>query len=150
MKLNTDYLSRIADKKLELALQASGAVLIVGPKWCGKTGVAKQFAKSTLYMQHPDFAENYLKMASLKSSELLEGETARLIDEWQDAPALWNAVRFTVDQRKSRVSSYGRYFQLSRRLDQTCFSISELGPFVSIRFSDPTRGVLCLAKHSRQ
>ena len=85
-----------------LALQSSGAVLIVGPKWCGKTETAKQFAKSTLYMQHPDFAENYLKMASLKPSELLAGETPRLIDEWQDAPVLWNAIRFTVDQRKDR------------------------------------------------
>jgi predicted AAA+ superfamily ATPase len=102
MKMNNVYLPRIADKKLELALQSSGAVLIVGPKWCGKTETAKQFAKSTLYMQHPDFAENYLKMASLKPSELLEGETPRLIDEWQDAPVLWNAVRFTVDQRKSK------------------------------------------------
>jgi len=85
-----------------LALQSSGAVLIVGPKWCGKTETAKQFAKSVLYMQHPDFAENYLKLASLKPSELLEGETPRLVDEWQDAPVLWNAVRFTVDQRKRR------------------------------------------------
>ena len=87
---------------MNLALQASGAVLIVGPKWCGKTETAKQFAKSILYMQHPDFAESYLKMASLKPSELLDGETPRLIDEWQDAPVLWNAVRFTVDQRKER------------------------------------------------
>jgi len=100
--MNIDYLPRIADKKMALALQSSGAVLIVGPKWCGKTETAKQFAKSTLYMQHPDFAETYLKMASLKPSELLEGETPRLIDEWQDAPVLWNAVRFTVDQRKER------------------------------------------------
>ena len=87
---------------MELALQSSGAVLILGPKWCGKTETAKQFAKSVLYMQHPDFAENYLKLASLKPSELLEGDTPRLIDEWQDAPVLWNAVRFTVDQRKKK------------------------------------------------
>ena len=100
--MSTDYLARIADNKMELALQSSGAVLIVGPKWCGKTETAKQFAKSTLYMQHPDFAENYLKLASLKPSELLEGETPRLIDEWQDAPVLWNAIRFTVDERKKR------------------------------------------------
>ena len=102
MKINKNYLPRIADKKMALALQSSGAVLIVGPKWCGKTETAKQFAKSTLYMQHPDFAENYLKLASLKPSELLEGKTPRLIDEWQDAPTLWNAIRFTVDQRKSK------------------------------------------------
>ncbi|MDR2700721.1 MAG: DUF4143 domain-containing protein [Nitrososphaerota archaeon] len=100
--MNNDYLPRIADKKMSLALQSAGAVLIVGPKWCGKTETAKQFAKSTLFMQHPDFAENYLKMASLKPSELLEGKTPRLIDEWQDAPTLWNAVRFTVDQRKKK------------------------------------------------
>jgi len=87
---------------MELALQASGAVLIVGPKWCGKTETAKQFAKSVLLMQHAEHAEDYLKMASLKPSELLEGETPRLIDEWQDAPVLWNAVRFTVDQRRKR------------------------------------------------
>jgi len=102
MKMNTDYLPRIADNKMALALQSSGAVLIVGPKWCGKTETAKQHANSALYMQHPDFAESYQKMASLKPSELLEGETPRLIDEWQDAPVLWNAVRFTVDQRKER------------------------------------------------
>ena len=100
--MDKDYLPRIADKKMKLALQSAGAVLIVGPRWCGKTETAKQHAKSVLFMQHPDFAENYLKMASLKPSELLEGKTPRLIDEWQDAPALWNAVRFTVDQRRAR------------------------------------------------
>ena len=102
MEMSIDYLPRIADKKMALALQSSGAVLIVGPKWCGKTETAKQFAKSTLYMQHPDFSESYLKMAALKPSELLKGETPRLIDEWQDAPVLWNAIRFEVDQRKER------------------------------------------------
>jgi len=100
--METNYLQRIADKKMEMALQSSGAVLLVGPKWCGKTETAKQFAKSTLFMQHPDFSENYIKLASLKPSELLDGETPRLIDEWQDAPVLWNAVRFTVDERKKR------------------------------------------------
>jgi len=100
--MDTKYLPRIADLKMDMALKSSGAVLIVGPKWCGKTETAKQHAKSILYMQHPDFAESYMKMASLKPSELLEGETPRLIDEWQDAPVLWNAVRFTVDERKKR------------------------------------------------
>lgn len=101
-KMDSNYLPRIADKKMELALRSSGAVLITGPKWCGKTETAKQHAKSILFMQHPDFAESYQQMASLKPSELLEGETPRLIDEWQDAPVLWNAVRFTVDQRNKR------------------------------------------------
>jgi len=102
MYVKSDYLARIADKKMELALQSSGAVLITGPKWCGKTETAKQFAKSVLYMQDPDSAEAYQRIASLKPSQLLDGETPRLIDEWQDAPVLWNAVRFIVDQRKKR------------------------------------------------
>jgi len=96
------YLSRIADEKLSLELQAMGAVLIVGPKWCGKTETAKQFAKSILYMQDPDMSDSYRKMAEIKPSQLLEGETPRLIDEWQDAPILWNGVRHFVDQRGER------------------------------------------------
>jgi len=100
--MDADYLPRIADKTMDAALQSSGAVLVIGPKWCGKTETAKQFAKSTLYMQDPDNAESYLKLASLKPSELLRGENPRLIDEWQDAPVLWNAVRFMVDHRKAR------------------------------------------------
>jgi predicted AAA+ superfamily ATPase len=94
------YLPRIADAKLGLALQAMGAVLIEGPKWCGKTSTALHVAKSTLYMQDPDtFAENMLK-AKTKPSLLLEGEVPRLLDEWQVAPVLWNAVRFAVDKRQ--------------------------------------------------
>ena len=93
---------RIADEKLSLELQAMGAVLIVGPKWCGKTETAKQFAKSILYMQDPDMADSYRKMAEIKPSQLLEGETPRLIDEWQDAPVLWNGVRHFVDKRGER------------------------------------------------
>jgi len=100
--MNKKYLPRIADEKLNLQLQAMGAVLIVGPKWCGKTETAKQFAKSVLYMQDPDMAEHYRKMAEIKPSELLEGETPRLIDEWQDAPVLWNGVRHFVDKRGER------------------------------------------------
>ena len=94
------YLPRIADAKLILALQAMGAVLIEGPKWCGKTSTAEHIAKSVLYMQDPDtFDENMLK-AKTKPSLLLEGETPRLLDEWQVAPVLWNAVRFAVDKRQ--------------------------------------------------
>ena len=96
------YLPRVADEKLKQALAASGAVLIVGPKWCGKTETAAQIAASAIYLQDPDLAESYQKMVSLMPSELLAGATPRLIDEWQDAPALWNAVRFTVDRRKER------------------------------------------------
>ncbi|MDR0310892.1 MAG: AAA family ATPase, partial [Acidobacteriota bacterium] len=98
--MKNKYLPRIADAKLALALQAMGAVLIEGPKWCGKTSTAEHIAKSVLYMQDPDtFAENMLK-ARTKPSLLLEGETPRLLDEWQVAPVLWNAVRFAVDKRQ--------------------------------------------------
>jgi len=100
MKLKNKYLPRIADAKLALALEAMGAVLIEGPKWCGKTSTAEHIAKSALYMQDPDtFDENMLK-AKTKPSLLLDGETPRLLDEWQVAPVLWNAVRFAVDKRQ--------------------------------------------------
>ena len=98
--LKNKYLPRIADTKLVLALEAMGAVLIEGPKWCGKTSTAEQAAKSVLYMQDPDvYDENMLK-AKTKPSLLLEGKTPRLLDEWQVAPVLWNAVRFAVDKRQ--------------------------------------------------
>lgn len=95
------YLGRIADKVLSTALEASGAVLIEGPKWCGKTRTAEEMAASTLYLQDPDHTENYLQAASVKPSLLLEGETPRLIDEWQMVPVLWDAVRFAVDRRRA-------------------------------------------------
>ena len=95
------YLPRIADAKLELSLQAMGAVLIEGPKWCGKTSTAEHIAKSVLYMQDADTLEENMLKAKTKPSLLLEGETPRLLDEWQVAPVLWNAVRFAVDKRKA-------------------------------------------------
>jgi len=100
--MNGKYLPRIADEKLKLGLATSGAVLIVGPKWCGKTRTAEEISKSVLYMQDPDHAEAYRLLADTKPSRLLEGETPRLIDEWQEAPVLWNAVRFAVDKRRAR------------------------------------------------
>ncbi|MDR3120636.1 MAG: DUF4143 domain-containing protein [Clostridiales bacterium] len=93
------YLRRIADGVLDAALEASGAVLIEGPKWCGKTRTATERAASKLLMQDPDYTEPYLKAADTKPSLLLKGDTPRLIDEWQMAPVLWDAVRFAVDQR---------------------------------------------------
>jgi len=94
------YLPRIADGVLDVALRASGAVLIEGPKWCGKTRTAEERANSIIYMQNPDDKESYLKTADTKPSLLLKGDTPRLIDEWQTAPVLWDAVRFAVDQRR--------------------------------------------------
>ena len=95
-----DYLKRIVDTELDLRLEAFGATLIVGPKWCGKTTTAEQRAKSVLRMQDPDTREGYFAAAQTKPSLLLKGENPRLIDEWQDAPALWDAVRVAVDQRQ--------------------------------------------------
>ena len=96
------YLNRIADKLINMALEASGAVLVEGPKWCGKTRTAEELAKSVLYLQDPDRTETYLKAADTKPSLLLQGDTPRLLDEWQMAPVLWDAVRFAVDQRNER------------------------------------------------
>ncbi len=93
------YRKRIADKILQDKLEAKGAVLIEGSKWCGKTTTANQIAKSVLYMQDPAKKIHNLKMAELDPALLLEGNTPRLIDEWQLAPQLWDAVRFEVDKR---------------------------------------------------
>ena len=97
--MKPNYLPRIADKALNAALEASGAVLIEGPKWCGKTRTAHEKAASTLYMQDPDQSVAYLKAAATKPSLLLRGVVPRLLDEWQMAPVLWDAVRFAVDER---------------------------------------------------
>lgn len=96
-----EYLPRIADKLLKQRLSVSGAVLIEGPKWCGKTRTAKEISKSQLYMQDPDKRVSYLKAADTKPSLLLKGDTPKLLDEWQMAPVLWDAVRYEVDMRGS-------------------------------------------------
>lgn len=93
------YLYRIADRILLERLEAFGAVLIEGPKWCGKTTTAEQVAKSVIKLQDTDMREEYLATAASKPSLLLQGETPRLLDEWQDAPVLWDAVRTMVDKR---------------------------------------------------
>lgn len=92
------YIPRIVDAELDLRLRSVGATLIVGPKWCGKTTTAKQHAKSVLEMQDPDLQAGFLKLAETKPSLLLRGEKPRLIDEWQLAPVLWDAVRASVDR----------------------------------------------------
>lgn len=94
------YLPRIIDKSLAKKLRYSGAVLISGPKWCGKTATATVDSNSVIYMQDPDRGLAYMKAADTKPSILLEGKTPHLIDEWQMAPVLWDAVRFSVDQRQ--------------------------------------------------
>ncbi len=94
-----NYISRISDKLLKKMLESTGAVLVEGAKWCGKTQSSLQAAKSVVYMQDPDEGPGYLAMADTKPSLLLEGEPPLLLDEWQMAPVLWDAVRFAVDKR---------------------------------------------------
>lgn len=97
--MTINYIPRITDSSIELQLQASGAVLVQGPKWCGKTTSAAQFAKSALYMADPAMLRQNLLAADMTPGLLLEGETPRLLDEWQVAPKLWDAVRYEVDRR---------------------------------------------------
>lgn len=94
-----EYYHRVADDLLSDLLQAFGAVLIEGPKWCGKTTTALQHARSVVRLQDPDMRSEYLATLDVKPSLLLAGDTPKLIDEWQDAPVLWDAVRVAVDQR---------------------------------------------------
>jgi hypothetical protein len=96
------YLHRIAEDLLDLKLKAFGAVQIVGPKWCGKTTTAEQRAASVIKMQDPDRRAGYLTTARTMPSLLLKGATPRLIDEWQVAPVIWDAVRHAVDERHAR------------------------------------------------
>ena len=96
------YLPRVADTRLDDALRSSGAVHIKGPKWCGKTETGIHHTRSQVYLQDPDKSPALLAMADSKPSELLIGDKPRLIDEWQMAPQLWDAVRFAVDREKVR------------------------------------------------
>lgn len=94
---NVFYKARIADELLKIKLRSSSAVLVQGPKWCGKTTTAEQVANSTLYMADPDTIKKNLLLAESNVKSLLEGDAPRLIDEWQEAPQLWDAVRFVAD-----------------------------------------------------
>ena len=93
------YKYRILDKVLSKRLKSIGAVLIEGPKWCGKTTTSEKLAQSVIYMSDPANKNQYLEMAEINPQRLLEGATPRLIDEWQLAPKLWDAVRYEVDHR---------------------------------------------------
>ena len=99
------YFSRICDGLVNEKLSYSGALLIEGPKWGGKTWTGKHVAKSVLYMQDPDKGAGYMELSRTMPSRLLKGEKPRLIDEWQEAPVLWDAVRFDVDQ----TGEWGQY-----------------------------------------
>ena len=96
------YKQRIADALLERKLKGNGAVVVEGPKWCGKTTTAEQLAGSVLYMDDPDKITEHITMANIRPRDLLIGDNPRLLDEWQIAPQLWDAIRFEVDHRKGQ------------------------------------------------
>ncbi|MDR3068203.1 MAG: DUF4143 domain-containing protein, partial [Cellulomonas sp.] len=92
------YRPRIVDRQLAAALRRAGAVQIVGPKWCGKTTTAEQATVEAVYFQDPDRRASYRQLASAQPSALLAGRKPKLLDEWQDVPTVWDAVRFAVDR----------------------------------------------------
>lgn len=92
-----DYMPRVVDAELAERLAYAGAVVVRGPKWCGKTETARRQAASELLMQDPDQRASNLQLAEVKPSLLLRGDKPRLLDEWQEAPQLWDAVRYAVD-----------------------------------------------------
>ena len=94
------YRHRVLDKLLAKKLEAKGAVLIEGPKWCGKTTTAEEIAKSKVMLAKPDTKENFRRLLEIDSDVALDGATPMLIDEWQTVPKLWDAVRYAVDHRR--------------------------------------------------
>ena len=105
MKNGGVYKKRILDAILERKLSGAGAILVEGPKWCGKTTTCEQHAKSALYMADPVRRDRYRVQAEVDITELMKGEQPRLIDEWQDAPKFWDAIRYDVDHS----SGWGHY-----------------------------------------
>ena len=95
------YYPRIIDELLKKKLRTSGAVLLKGPKWCGKSTSASQIAKSIIYMQDPSTREQNIALAKASPKVFLAKETPLLIDEWQTIPFIWDAIRFEVDQRNA-------------------------------------------------
>lgn len=91
------YRNRIADVMLSRKMESMGAVLVEGPKWCGKTTTCRQFAKSVLDLSDPDVRDRSIEISEIDAKKLLNGALPRLIDEWQDVPRLWDAIRHQVD-----------------------------------------------------
>ena len=100
-----DYRQRVADSVIAEVMEGKGAVLVEGPKWCGKTTTCAHLAKSVVSMDEPRRRERNVLLAKVDPDKLLEGEHPLLIDEWQIAPTLWDAVRYKVDHEKG----FGHY-----------------------------------------
>ena len=121
--LGMEYRKRYSDEVLKERLEAKGAVLVEGAKWCGKTTTSKQVAQSVLLMQEPSQKKQNLQMAETNPQILLQGKTPRLIDEWQLAPKLWDAVRFEVDLR----DSFGQFILTGSAVPPDTKEISHTG-----------------------
>ncbi|MCR5624407.1 MAG: DUF4143 domain-containing protein [Lachnospiraceae bacterium] len=118
-----NYMNRICDQMLQDKLESKGAVLIKGAKWCGKTTTGEHMAKSIIYMEDPAKKQQYLLMADMNPGQLLEGEVPHLIDEWQLAPKIWDAVRFEVDQR----DEFGQFILTGSAVPPESSQISHTG-----------------------
>lgn len=94
------YKPRIVDRNLSLKLEGKGAVVIEGPKWCGKTTTAEQIAKSMIYISSPEEIRQYRDLVQMNPKLILEGEKPRLIDEWQNIPQIWDSIRYDVDHTR--------------------------------------------------
>lgn len=100
MIMNNVYRPRVVDAELENLLKSVGAVVVEGAKWCGKSTTAEQHSKSAIFMDEPRRRLQYMLFAEENPDLILNGETPRLIDEWQTTPEIWDAIRYTVDHRK--------------------------------------------------
>lgn len=98
---NINYKNRIVDEILKFKLESKGAVLIQGAKWCGKTTTAEQIANSVVYMQDPAINGLGIDIVGLNPNYVLDGDTPRLIDEWQISPKIWDLIRYEIDHRNS-------------------------------------------------
>ena len=123
MDMAKEYYERIADRILADKLESKGAVLIKGAKWCGKTTTAVNIAKSVIYMEDPEKKQQYLQLAEVNPARLLQGDVPHLIDEWQLAPKLWDAVRFEVDQR----DEFGQFILTGSAVPPDSSEISHTG-----------------------
>ena len=122
-KKSKEYIPRLIDDQLRLYLESSGAVLIKGAKWCGKTTTAKQFARSIVELGDPDREDEYHALASISPSRLLEGAEPRLIDEWQRIPRLWDSVRTAVDRKGGRQETAYRNWTHLKSSDETFLNV---------------------------
>ena len=123
MDMAKEYYARIADRILADKLESKGAVLIKGAKWCGKTTTAVNIAKSVIYMEDSEKKQQYLQLAEVNPARLLQGDVPHLIDEWQLAPKLWDAVRFEVDQR----DEFGQFILTGSAVPPDSSEISHTG-----------------------